>query len=132
MRRNERPKKKEEFLEAYEKTLGIITPAAAAVGVGRQTVYRWAKEDTEFADAMKAIEDKQKDFVESKLLTLIKEGNVAAIIFYAKTRMRDRGYAEHIKLGTKAEPLKIEFVQEDSLLEDALRENTDEDIKKTD
>jgi hypothetical protein len=75
-----------------------LSTAAMSCGVGHGTVYQWRLADQEFKDnidwARRIGHEVTHDFVESRLLTLVKEGNVAATIFYAKTRMRGRGYSE--------------------------------------
>ena len=37
--------KKEQYLEALEKAMGIVSQAAKKVGIDRTTPYRWMKED---------------------------------------------------------------------------------------
>jgi len=85
---------KKEFLIAYEKSLGIITTACKKVNIHRSTYYDWIKNDEDFKSQCDAISEQSKDFAESKLLELISEKNVAAVLFYLKTKAKDRGYTE--------------------------------------
>src|SRR5690606_5307349 len=50
--------------------------------------------DPEFAEAVNEINEVSLDFVESTLFKLIAKGNVAATIFFLKTRAKRRGYTE--------------------------------------
>ena len=86
--------KKEQMLEALERSLGIVTTACNAVGINRSTHYDWLKKDSDYADKVKAIEGRTLDFAESHLHKLIKEGNPAATIFFLKTKGKGRGYVE--------------------------------------
>ena len=86
--------KKEDILQALEKTLGVVTTACKQVGIGRATFYRWLKEDKEFNEQVIAIQDVALDFAESKLHKLIRDENPTAIIFYLKTKGKKRGYIE--------------------------------------
>ncbi|MCD8281706.1 MAG: hypothetical protein LUC22_00440 [Prevotella sp.] len=95
MKQQERQQaKKEAFIEALEKSLGVIAPACRAIGIARRTYYNWLKDDPAFAAAVDAILNDTGDFVEGKLLQLINEGDTAAIIFYCKTKLKSRGYSE--------------------------------------
>ena len=85
---------KKVFLEALERSLGIITTACKASKIGRSTHYRWMREDEEYKQAVKEIEEHTLDFAESHLHLLIKDKNPAAIIFYLKTKGKRRGYIE--------------------------------------
>tara|TARA_Y100000310_G_scaffold214532_1_gene215427 strand:+ start:256 stop:606 length:351 start_codon:yes stop_codon:yes gene_type:complete len=85
---------KKALLEALEKTLGIVTTACKLVGVDRGTFYRYVNEDEDFAKAVKDVENITFDFVESQLHKQIKDNNTASTIFYAKTKMKNRGYVE--------------------------------------
>lgn len=93
----------DDFLVAFEKTLGVLTPAAQKIGVHRATIYRWREAYPEFDAACKDIEGVAKDFVESKLYNLINDGSEAATIFYMKTKCSDRGYSEKQQLDVSAE-----------------------------
>lgn len=94
--------KKKLFLEALGKSLGVISPAMKAAGIeSGQTVRNWRDGDEKFAAAMKECEAKCGDFVESALLKKIQGGNTAAIIFYCKTKLKDRGYSERNELTGK-------------------------------
>ena len=85
---------KKALLEALEKTLGIVTTACKLVGVDRGSFYRYVNEDEDFAKAVKDVENITFDFVESQLHKQIKDNNTASTIFYAKTKMKNRGYVE--------------------------------------
>lgn len=76
-------------IEELKKT-PIIQLVCQRVGIGRATYYRWKKEDLKFArQADEALADGIKlmnDLAESKLLSLIKDGNMTGIIFWLKNR----------------------------------------------
>ena len=81
-------------LEAIEKCLGIITQASKKSGIGRDSIYRWKKEDEEFNAAMESIDNIVLDFAESALHKQINEGNTASTIFLLKCKGKKRGYIE--------------------------------------
>lgn len=85
---------KKEFIIAFEKSLGIVTTACKKTNINRSTYYDWIKNDEDFKTRCDAISEQSKDFAESKLLELISEKNVAAVLFYLKTKAKDRGYTE--------------------------------------
>lgn len=85
---------KDKVLKALSASLGNITVATKGAGVSRRVFYKWIKNDKKFAEAVDEIENECGDWVESKLMQLIKGGDVAATIFYLKTRLKNRGYSE--------------------------------------
>lgn len=91
---NKTEQHKKALLDALEKSLGIVTSACKSVGVGRTTFYQWMKDDKEFAEAVKDIENIALDFAESQLHQQIKGGNPTSTIFYLKTKGKKRGYVE--------------------------------------
>ena len=97
------------FIEQL-KSIPIISVAAEKVGISRNTVYRWKKEDPEFKKHMEEALAEGEAFVndmsESQLLSLIKEKNWSAISFWLKHR--------HPKFGNKIEiNAKIKQEQEE-------------------
>jgi len=95
-------KYEKQFLEELEK-VPIVQVACEKVGLSRNTVYRWRKEDVGFAKKMdKALEDGVafvNDMSESQLLTMIKEKNWPAISFWLKHR--NENYKNKIEVTTK-------------------------------
>tara|TARA_A100001201_G_C4086469_1_gene200653 strand:+ start:403 stop:753 length:351 start_codon:yes stop_codon:yes gene_type:complete len=100
--------KKETILQALENSLGVVTVACKQANIPRSTYYKWLKEDKEFADQVKEIENIALDFAESQLHSQIKDGSTSATIFYLKTKGKKRGYVEKQELDlTSAQPVKI-------------------------
>ena len=99
-------KGKEEVLARLSETSGIVASACKAAGISRYTFYEWRKTDPEFAEKVEDIMELQKDFCASLILKKMKEGDTTMIIFYAKTKMKDRGYIERQEFtGADGKPL---------------------------
>ena len=81
-------KDKKALVEQLRKT-PIVQLAVERVGVGRSTYYKWRADDDVFATAAdEAIEAGKffiNDIAESKLLQLIQNSNLTAIIFWLKS-----------------------------------------------
>lgn len=110
--------RKRAMLSALQSQLGIVSAAAKVAGINRDTHYDWMKNDLEYQKAVKRIGEVSIDFAESKLFELIKgvtvqqpnrvpgqppviytmPPNVAATIFYLKTKAKHRGYVERLQL----------------------------------
>ena len=102
--------KKEQFLEALEKSMGIMSQAAKKIGLDRTTPYKWMREDDDYNDRVKELLNVSLDFVEGKLFEAIQDGNITAIIFYLKTKGKVRGYVERHELaGVDDKELKVEI-----------------------
>lgn len=101
---------KKAMIDAMVKSIGIVTTACKKVGIGRTQYYAWLKEDPEFKKAINDIEEIALDYVESQLHAQIGDGNVAATIFYLKTKGKARGYIERQEwdLTTKGKEITIQ------------------------
>tara|TARA_R100000149_G_C5864945_1_gene129897 strand:+ start:72 stop:407 length:336 start_codon:yes stop_codon:yes gene_type:complete len=86
--------KKKTLLEALEKSLGVVSTACKTAGISRRTYYNWINTDSNFKKSVEDINEMALDFAESKLYELIKDSNVAATLFYLKTKGKARGYIE--------------------------------------
>lgn len=84
--------KKELFLNELMKSRGIKSVAYCKAGIGKTTFFKWQKEDSAFSQAIKEIEEKWLDVVESKLMDLVLMGDRAATMFYLKAKGKHRGY----------------------------------------
>lgn len=110
--------KKGAFVKAFAQSRGIIAPACKAVSINRTTYYDWMERDPAFAEAVEAIRQEQIDTVESALLNKIEDGDTTAVIFYLKTKGKERGYSERTELtgrdGKDLNPdIRIEIVDAD-------------------
>jgi hypothetical protein len=88
---------KKAMLDALEKSLGVVTSACKSVGVSRWTYYDWLRNDEEFKKQVDDIQNIALDFAESQLHKQIQSGNISGIIFYLKTKGKDRGYIERVE-----------------------------------
>jgi len=106
---------KKAMLDALEKSLGVVTAACKAVGIGRTTHYLWMQDDAEYRAAVEGISDVALDFAESQLHKQIEEGNSTATIFFLKTKGKKRGYIERQEItGADGMPqsFQIEIIDE--------------------
>lgn len=87
-------KSKVNFIEAFRQTLGNISMACDRAGIARATYYNWMAEDKEFNIQVRDTEERNLDFAESQLLKGIKNENATLLIFYLKTKGKNRGYVE--------------------------------------
>ena len=106
--------KKERLLKALQETQGLIYHACKKAGnISRSTYYRYMREDEEFAKAVEDIKEAQIDYVEGQLIKNISDGKETSIIFYLKSKAKERGYAEKLDItsgGKSLTELKIEVI----------------------
>jgi len=78
---------KEKILELI-KTIPIDSHICKQINISRSTLYRWLENDTEFRREFKDAKlmgvASVNDIAESKLIKLIQENNVTALIFWLK------------------------------------------------
>ena len=103
--------KKEHLIVALTKSLGIVSNACEIANISRTTYYKYYNSDEQFKEQVKSIGDEAIDFVESQLFELIKNGNVAATIFFLKTKGKKRGYSEKQEFDANEDlSIQVEFV----------------------
>lgn len=79
---------------AYKKAAGNLSLCAESLGIDRRTLDRWRKKYPELHSMMTDVEEGLLGLCESRLLQEINGGNLTAIIFYLKTKGKQRGYIE--------------------------------------
>ena len=102
-------KNKELLLDALEKSLGIVTTACKSININRATFYRYYNKDDKFKRAVDDIQNIALDFAESKLHSNIAKGDTTAIIFFLKTKGKERGYVEKVQFEND-NPAPLEFI----------------------
>ena len=109
--------KKKAMIAALQQSLGVVTSACKAVGISRETHYKWLREDVDYKYLVEDLSNIALDFAESQLHNQIKNGSTPATIFYLKTKGKKRGYIERQEIQHEnLEPLTIEII--DSTSED--------------
>tara|TARA_R110000744_G_scaffold195512_1_gene314534 strand:+ start:674 stop:1063 length:390 start_codon:yes stop_codon:yes gene_type:complete len=96
-------------------SFGILTNAAKKLGVSRQTLHQWIRDEPKLSESLTESEHKYKDYIESKLIANIKAGKERTILYVAGCKLRDRGYG-----------LKVNIRQETGIAEDLDELNEDE------
>ena len=87
-------RRKARFIEAFKNSLGNVSNACDAIGISRETFYRWRKADKKFAEKINDIDEASIDFAETMLMKNIRDGKETSLIFYLKTKGKKRGYNE--------------------------------------
>ena len=87
-------KRQKDFITIYNSKLGIVSIACESANLSRAMYYRWLNENYLFKEKIDEAEEKLKDFGEMALLKSMQKGDVASIIFFNKTKNKDRGYIE--------------------------------------
>jgi hypothetical protein len=110
-------KAKENFIEALKNTLGNISLACDRCNIARTTYYNWISEDKSFHSHVKEIEERNLDFAESQLLKGIKNENATLLIFYLKTKGKNRGYVERQEFEFNKDKPDLSGLSTDELLD---------------
>lgn len=144
--------KKTAILKAMRSNLGNISKTCEELKIGRTTYYEYYNQDEEFKKNIDSIAEDALDFVESKLFERIKgyshpedkifvyEGlpitvpttkhfapDTTAIIFYLKTRGKERGYIERQEIINKNAPIDPFEGKTEAEIDEMLREVEQED-----
>ncbi len=88
--------RKNAFIKAMVKNLGIVTKAVKTTGIPERTHFWWMEHDEVYRDKINSIKEVVLDFYEDALHELVRQKHPAAIIFALKTQGRKRGYIETV------------------------------------
>ena len=94
-------KRKSAFLDVMEKSLCNVSTSCTKIGISRNCFYDWMKTDPLFKERITDVQEANVDFGETMLLKNVREGKETSIIFYLKTKGKDRGYIERAENVTK-------------------------------
>lgn len=103
------------YLAVYESNMAHSSNACSIIGIKTtSTINNWKKSNAWFKEACNTIADAQIDIVENKLKENIMKGDVASIIFFLKTKGKDRGYREKDKVvDNSIEVVNFNFIEVD-------------------
>lgn len=107
MTEQEREQQKTAVVAEIIRCKGFKTVACTNVKLNPRTFRQWMADDAEFRqaveDAVEIARDFRDDKAEQKLFEQVEGGDTTAIIFYCKTRLKNRGYTERV-LPQEAKP----------------------------
>ncbi|WP_288615086.1 hypothetical protein [uncultured Victivallis sp.] len=104
---------RQKVLKAIKDSGGVKLLICQRLGCDRGTLDRYLANDPIIR---KAYEDEQEelcDVVESKIIQRIKEGCDSMIMFFAKTKMKHRGYVERQEM-ENTQPVVIHIDEDDA------------------
>lgn len=96
----------EQVADALTKSHGFLSGAAKALGCTRRTITNYLNRHESLRRHVDELREQRLDFAEGVLMRLIKEGNVAAVIFFLKTQGRNRGYTERFEVAGESDALR--------------------------
>lgn len=112
MTEQDRDKQKTEVVAEIIRSKGFKTVACANIGLNPRTFRQWMATDAEFSqaveDAVALARDYRDDMAEKKLYENVEAGDVTSIIFYCKTRLKNRGYTEKVLPQPQPEPQNVD------------------------
>lgn len=104
---------KKEFLKYLREFKGIVSAVCKKMEIDRINYVTWLN-DPDFKEVCDDITQETNDWVEAQLLKSIQIGNITAIQFYCRTKLRDRGYSD------KVDPEDVEDRQVTVILNDEM------------
>ena len=85
------PDEKQKFLDAL-KELPIISVVCKRVGISKASIYRWKKEDSDFADKLAEVQTEGRDVVtdiaEGQLVAAIRRGEKWAVTYWLENNAK--------------------------------------------
>lgn len=94
--------KQQEFIDCFASEYGLnVKRTCEAIAISRSTYYEWLNSDKSdtfklaVADSVEGMKDDVEQAMYSKMLV---DENVPLMIHFSKTKMRDRGYGDHMTL----------------------------------
>jgi transposase-like protein len=87
-------KKEKDFIAIYKKKAGNIGDTCEAMNINRSTFYDWQRKHADFKQAVIEADESKYDWVESQFFKRMQEGSDTILIWYSKTKMKNRGYVE--------------------------------------
>lgn len=89
--------KKEVLLKTLEKSYGNVSDACKMANISRNQFYKYVRTDEDFKEKVDELQESLIDIAETALYKQIEAKNITAIIFFLKTKGKQRGYIERVE-----------------------------------
>ena len=96
----------EKIAEVYKKKGCNITATCAALNISRRTFYQKKEKSKSLQDLLAEADESMLDFAESKLIEHINNNDITSLIFFLKTKGKNRGYVERTEHDVNANPFQ--------------------------
>lgn len=106
---------KSKILKAIEGSAGNKLLISRRVGCNRNTLNEYLAAYPDLQTALDNEVEELGDVCEAQLAAKIKEGNLTALIYYSKTKLKNRGYVERQEVES-TQPLVIRIDEDDAKL----------------
>lgn len=97
--------KESEVLKAIELNAGVISDTAKMLRTSYARLKQFIEDNPRLKQAAEDVSEIKKDMAESKLNEHIRNGNLTAIMFFLKTKAKDRGYVESMDFNLPNKPI---------------------------
>lgn len=101
--------KRQKLLKELQNNGGNILRACQALDMPTVTYYDWLKRYPDFKEQVDKLFETQFTFVEGKLFDLIEDKNPTAIIFWLKTKAKDKGYIEKQEIKVDSDQFEVKL-----------------------
>jgi len=101
--------KQDNFINAYFDTLGHIGKSCAAAGISRQTYYDWCNNNPDFKEQLDQHVEHFNDNIIQVMKAKAHKGDNDMIKFWAKNKMKHRGFVDNQDATTNVTAINITF-----------------------
>jgi hypothetical protein len=108
-------KRKKKAIDLLDDSFFNVSWMCKQIGIQRRSYQRWRKSDPEFDRACSEIWESVIDNAEVHLQKNIANDKEASLIFFLKTRAKDRGYVEKQEIEHSGESVKINVIIPDDV-----------------
>ncbi|OHV87921.1 hypothetical protein ORS3428_03850 [Mesorhizobium sp. ORS 3428] len=85
------------MVDALRAHAGIKTAAAAALKVGKTTLYAFLKAHPNVMEAAADVDEEILDIAESQVVKAIREGDLPTVRWFLELKGKDRGYVRRVE-----------------------------------
>lgn len=104
---------KKDFIKELKINNGFVQKACTKLGISPSDIKRWQRIDDKFAKQLLEVDEVTNEFVESEFFKKISLGDTQSILFYLKTRMRNK-YTDVKTVEVKDLDFNFKFGNEES------------------